>query len=155
MKKNIFILSGCFVLVDQLVKLLITNVLSSGNIVVIKNFFSLSLVKNTGAAWGIFSGNRWFLIIVTILSVFAIAKYFLLDLNVTKGEYIAYILLLGGIFGNLIDRILFGYVRDYLDFNFGSYNFPVFNIADAAIVIGVVIVVYQMVKNTIYQRSTK
>lgn len=155
MKKNIFILSGCFVLIDQLVKLMMTNILTNENIIIIKDFFSLTLVKNAGAAWGIFSGNRWFLIIVTILCVFAIAKYFLLDLNVTKGEYIAYVLLLGGIFGNLIDRIVFGYVRDYFDFNFGSYNFPVFNIADAAIVIGVVIVIYQMVKNTIYQRSTK
>lgn len=155
MKKNIFILSGCFIVVDQLIKILMTNILSSGSITVIKNFFSLTLVKNTGAAWGIFSGNRWFLIIVTILSIFAIAKYFLLDLNITKGEYVAYILLLGGIFGNLIDRIVFGYVKDYLDFTFVSYNFPVFNLADAAIVIGVVIVIYQMVKNTIYQRSTK
>ena len=155
MKKNIFILSGCFIVVDQLIKILMTNILSNGSITVIKNFFSLTLVKNTGAAWGIFSGNRWFLIIVTILSVFAIAKYFLLDLNITKGEYIAYILLLGGIFGNLVDRIIFGYVKDYLDFSFGNYNFPVFNLADAAIVIGVIIVIYQMVKNTIYQRSTK
>lgn len=155
MKKRIFILSGVIALVDQIVKLIIVNNVANQSVTVIDNFFQLSYVENTGAAWGIFSGTRWFLIIISILAIFAIIKYFILDINVTKMEFVGYALVLGGIIGNLIDRIIYGYVIDYAAFNFGTYQFPVFNIADSAIVIGVGLVVIHLMRNAIVTRKTR
>ncbi|MDD2203135.1 MAG: signal peptidase II [Bacilli bacterium] len=153
MKKHIFILSGVVALVDQVVKILASNFLAGNtSIPIIKDFFYLTYVENTGAAWGILSGNRYFLIIIAILAIYGIVKYFLLDVNITKLEFVAYSLILGGVIGNLIDRILYGFVVDYADFRFGDYNFPVFNIADAAIVIGAGLVIFHLIRNAVKQR---
>ncbi|MFA5409647.1 MAG: signal peptidase II [Bacilli bacterium] len=156
MKKQIFILSGIIAVIDQLVKVLVmTSSVGNISVPVVDNFFSLTYVENSGAAWGIFSGSRWFLIIISILSLYAIVKYFLLDIRVTRVEFVAYSLLLGGIIGNLIDRIVYGYVIDYADFRFGTYQFPVFNLADSAIVIGACLVIIHLIRNAIKQRSKK
>jgi signal peptidase II len=156
MKRRVFIFSGIVALVDQLVKLLVVSTLkTSGSIVVIQDFLNLTYVENDGAAWGIFSGNRWFLIIISIIAIYAVIKYFLLDVNVTKIEFTGYSLLLGGIIGNLIDRIFNGYIVDFIEFIFGNYHFPVFNIADMAIVIGVVMVIIYLMINAIKQRRKK
>lgn len=155
-KKRIYILSGIVALVDQIIKILAVNYLAGNDsIVIIKNFFYLTYVKNDGAAWGIFSGNRWFLIIISILAIYAVIKYFLLDVTITKIEFVAYGLLLGGIIGNLIDRILYGYVIDFADFQIGSYQYPVFNIADTAIVIGAGLVIFHLIRNAVKQRRKK
>jgi signal peptidase II len=155
-KKQIFILSGIIAVIDQLVKVLVmTSSVGNISVPVVDNFFSLTYVENSGAAWGIFSGSRWFLIIISILSLYAIVKYFLLDIRVTRVEFVAYSLLLGGIIGNLIDRIVYGYVIDYADFRFGTYQFPVFNLADSAIVIGACLVIIHLIRNAIKQRSKK
>jgi signal peptidase II len=154
-KKRIFILSGIIALIDQLVKITVTNSLVGEHIAVIKNFFYLTYVENTGAAWSMFSGNRWFLVIISILAIYAIIKYFLLDINITKVEFAAYGLMLGGIVGNLIDRILYGYVKDFFEFNFGSYQFPVFNVADTCIVVGALLVVVHLMRNAVTQRRKK
>jgi signal peptidase II len=154
MKKRIFALGGVIALIDQLIKLLVTNYLS-GSVAIINNFLYFTYVKNDGAAWGIFSGTRWFLIIMSILALYAIVKYFILDVQITKIEFVAYALLVGGIIGNLIDRVLYGYVTDYLDFRFGTYNFPVFNLADTAMVVGVSLIVLHLINNAIKQRRKK
>lgn len=152
-KKRIFILSGIVVLVDQVIKVLITNNLQGDNtIAVINNFLNLTYAENTGAAWGIFAGSRWFLIILSIIAIYMIIKYFLLDINITKIEFVAYALLLGGIVGNLIDRIIHGYVIDYIQVYLGNYQFPIFNIADSFMVIGVLLIVFHLVSNAIKQR---
>jgi signal peptidase II len=156
MKKSIFLLSGIVALIDQIVKLLAINYLAgASSVTVINNFFYLTYVENTGAAWGILSGNRWFLVIISILAIYAIIKYFLLDINIAKIEFVAYVLILGGIMGNMISRIIYGYVIDYTDFRFGTYQFPVFNIADTAMVIGVFLVISHLISNALKQRSQK
>lgn len=155
MKKRIFILSGIIALIDQIIKIIIANNLVGEKITIINNFFHLTYVENTGAAWGLFSGTRWFLIIISILAVYAIIKYFLLDVNITKIEFVGYSLILGGIIGNLIDRVILGHVVDYASFTFGTYEFPVFNIADASMVIGVVLVVIHLIGNAKNQRRRK
>ncbi|MFA6327404.1 MAG: signal peptidase II, partial [Bacilli bacterium] len=98
---------------------------------------------------------RWILIIASILGLYAIIKYFLLDNHITKTEVIGYSLVIGGIIGNLIDRIVYGHVIDFIDFRFGSYQFPLFNIADMCIVIGVFIIVVWLLKNSIIKRKIK
>lgn len=156
MKRKIFIWSVLVVLIDQLVKMLIINNLSSGDsISLIGNFFNITYVENVGAAWGLFAGSRWFLIIIALLATYAIIKYFLLDVVVTKIEFVSYILILGGIIGNMIDRIIRGYVIDYFEFNLGFYQFPVFNLADTAIVIGTGLVILHLIINALKQRRKK
>jgi len=149
MRKKIFIFSALVVLVDQLVKMLVMNFLSlNEQVMVIRNFFYLFYVHNEGAAWNIFSGNRYFLIIISILALYAIIKYFLLDVNITKIEFYGYFLILGGILGNFIDRVVYGYVIDYLSFHILSYNFPIFNIADSAIVIGSLLIMFHLFRKS-------
>lgn len=100
---------------------------------VIKNFFYLTLVYNRGAAFGIFKGKIIFFILVTILA--AVLIYINLRKHKSKNNYsynIALVLILAGGLGNLIDRIFYGHVIDFLDFRF----WPVFNVADSAITVG-------------------
>ena len=147
MKKNIFIWGFVIIIIDQLTKLLVSNNLKlNESIEVIRNFFYISYVHNEGAAWSIFHGNRWFLVIMSFIALYAVIKYFLLDINVTKAETVGYSLLLGGVVGNLIDRLVHGFVIDFFDFFILGYNFPVFNIADTCIVLGVIIVLWTLIK---------
>lgn len=108
---------------------------------VIDNFFYITYVKNEGAAWSILSGNRFFLIAVSIIALIFILSCILKEKTFGKLEGFSYGILLGGIVGNLFDRIVYGYVIDFLDFNIFGYNYPVFNIADCFIVIGVLIMI--------------
>jgi signal peptidase II len=149
MKKKVFIYAALIAIIDQLVKwLVVSNISLNRSIEVIKNTFYISYVHNEGAAWNVFSGNRWFLIIISILAIYAIIKYFLLDVKITRIELVGYALLLGGVVGNLIDRLFRGYVVDYLDTFLFGYNYPVFNIADTCIVVGFLIAIYQLIKGT-------
>lgn len=140
-------MSFIVVLIDQLLKIfLASSIATNGDIVIIKNIFSLTYLENTGAAWGNLSGSGWFLIIMSLFAVYAIIKYFLLDVNITKIELVSYGLLLGGIVGNLIDRVIHGYVIDFINLEFLPYQFPIFNIADSAIVIGSILIIYSLMK---------
>jgi signal peptidase II len=102
-------------------------------------FFSLSYVENLGAGFGIFQGQKLFLIIVSVVALAVIAVY---SPKISgKGTQSALGMMAGGILGNLVDRILKGYVVDFLDFFVGSYHWPAFNIADSALCIGAVLLV--------------
>jgi len=102
---------------------------------VIKNFFHIRLVHNTGAAFGLFGKHPYLFVIIAVLALILIS-YFLIRrshiLNV--GERIALCFMMGGTLGNLTDRIRFGYVIDFIDFRI----WPVFNLADSFISIGAV-----------------
>lgn len=128
---------------DQLSKEWILRNLSLGayfppeNIEVIPGFFHIVHLGNTGAAWGMFEGMSFWLGLVAIAALGAILIFRrqlhleLLPVQISFG------LLSGGIVGNLIDRMRHGYVVDFLDFHFGSFVWPAFNIADAGICLGV------------------
>ena len=140
--KKLAIISLVCIIIDQIIKVVITtNVEFAHSINVINNFFRITYLQNTGAAWSILSGNRILLIIVTIIALGIIYYVFLKDKKIKNYESILLGLLLGGIIGNLIDRVRFGYVIDYLDFNIFSYHYPVFNFADICIVISIIILV--------------
>ncbi|HEY8240202.1 MAG TPA: signal peptidase II, partial [Kiritimatiellia bacterium] len=104
---------------------------------VIPGFFNLTFVTNTGAAWGIFGGqNHWlsaFSVVMLLVMVF-FRRHFLND---TWDHKLALGLMIGGIIGNLLDRVRLGFVTDFLDFYIGQSHFPAFNIADSAICVGV------------------
>ena len=137
--KKLAIISLISVMIDQVIKVIITtNMEFAHSINVITNFFRITYLQNTGAAWSILSGNRIFLVIITLIALYVIYYFFIKDKNLKKYETFLYGMLIGGILGNLIDRIRFGYVVDYLDFNIASYHYPVFNFADICIVVSII-----------------
>lgn len=148
--KKIIPISIICLLLDQISKLLITNnLVINETYIVINNFFNITLVHNDGAAWSILSGNRLLLIIISFIALLIIYFLFIRNKKLTKLETIIYGMLIGGIIGNLIDRILYGYVIDFFDFKLFSYNYPVFNIADCCIVIAVILLIIDVVKEGI------
>ncbi|MCE5189262.1 MAG: signal peptidase II [Eubacteriales bacterium] len=138
-----FILIVVLLGIDQASKYLIQIYLSpiGSSIPVIPGLFRLTNVHNIGAAWGMLEGFRWLFIPLTIL-VAAALVYLLIRFRkrVTVFSRITLVLLFSGAVGNLIDRILLVYVRDFLDFS-ALYNFPVFNVADSCLTIGCILLI--------------
>lgn len=152
--KKLLLISVVSILLDQIIKLLITsNINLNTSIEVINNFFYITNVNNYGAAWSILNGNRWFLIIIGIATLIFLYIIFLKNKKLNKSEIITYGLLIGGIIGNLIDRIIYGYVIDYLDFYVLNYDYPVFNFADICIVISIISLIYLNLKGGVYDNS--
>src|SRR5574344_762059 len=137
----ILIVSIIVILLDQGIKIAITNIGLNNSIVIIKKIFSFTYVNNYGAARSILEGSRLLLIILAIAILLVIYIGFIKDKKLTKIKNISYGLLIGGIVGNLLDRIIHGYVIDYLDFNILGYNYPIFNLADSCIVISIFILI--------------
>jgi signal peptidase II len=131
-------LSFSIALIDQATKLLVcSNFFRGDYISVIPGFWDLRYIQNTGAAWGILSGfNRW-LILLSVAMVIVIIKLRHYFLSSTPVHRIVMGLMIGGIVGNLVDRLKFGYVVDFLDFHWHGHPFPAFNVADSAICMGV------------------
>lgn len=110
-----------------------------GSIPVIEGFFHLVHVGNTGAAWSLFAGQSYLLAALAVATLAAIFVWRrALELHHPRVQ-LAFGLLTGGVVGNLLDRVRHGHVVDFLDFHFGSYVYPTFNIADSGICIGVVL----------------
>ena len=119
-------------------KLIATKMTLDQEISVIGNFFLITSHRNRGAAFGILQEQRIFFIIITVIIVSGLIWYIQASRKVAHPRLLMGLgLVLGGAIGNFIDRARFGEVVDFLKFNFGSYTFPIFNIADSAIVIGV------------------
>lgn len=126
-------------IVDYVTKKAIATQMKLGDkISVIGDFFLITSHRNKGAAFGILQGQRTFFLIITCAVVLGIIVY--MYMNRRSGKpllLVALGLVLGGAVGNFLDRALYGEVVDFLQFNFGSYMFPIFNVADMGIVIGV------------------
>ena len=139
MRKKIFIISSIILFIDIISKrLVIGSLLVSESISIIDNFFRITYALNTGVAFSMIEGYVGFIIIMTVIVIMMIFKY-VKNNNISKYEEIGYSFILGGAIGNLLDRVIYGYVIDFLDFNIFGYDFPIFNIADSFIVIGVLI----------------
>lgn len=146
MSKKIYILAISIFIIDQLSKSIISTYLKlNQSIEVIKDFFYLRYINNTGASWGILSNSRILLIILSLIAIIILIRY-MYSFKETKLNYIGFGFLLGGILGNLSDRLLHGYVKDFLDFIIFNYDFPVFNIADIFIVLGVIILIISIIR---------
>lgn len=135
---------------DQLTKLWIVQRLpfgvygeASGAIRVVKNFFYLVHVGNTGAAWSMFSGQSAILAVLAGATIFAI--YFWREALGLRARFtqISFGLLCGGIVGNLVDRVVHGHVIDFIDLHFGSYTYPTFNVADSGLCVGVILYLWK------------
>lgn len=146
MNKKILIIAIVALALDQISKVITGMFLTlNQSIKVIPNFFYLTLVHNEGAAWGLFSNTKFIIAIGTIIALILI-YHFIYCFKQNKRNTLAFGLLIGGLGGNLIDRVLFGYVRDFLDFYIFNYDYPVFNIADICIVIGVILLIIAVLK---------
>ena len=108
------------------------------SITIIPKFFSITYVRNTGAAFSIMENSRILFIIIGLLSIYLIWRYLIKDKKLNNFYITSYSMLIGGIIGNMIDRIIYGYVIDYLSFNIFGYGFPIFNLADSFIVVSII-----------------
>ena len=129
-------------IIDFISKLLVCHYLfTNESIILINNFLSITYVKNAGAAWSIFDDKSFVVLILSGIIILGIICYIVKEKPSHNLEKIAYSFILGGAIGNFIDRIVYGYVIDFIDINILGYNYPIFNLADVFIVIGVVLLV--------------
>jgi signal peptidase II len=133
---HFFLISATILILDQYTKYLIKSHLSAFEVVGISPFFNIVYVENTGSAFGMFKnlGNAFF-ITIAILATIAVTFLIVRDSN----NRVSFSLILGGAMGNLADRIVYGYVVDFLDLHAGKYHWPAFNIADSALTVGIVL----------------
>lgn len=146
-------IAAALLALDQLSKAWIVSALpfptygKPNAIEVIEDVFHLVHVGNTGAAWSLFTGQSMFLAALaaaTLLAIFIWRQALGLRDRVSQ---IAFGLLCGGIAGNLIDRLVYGHVIDFVDLHFGSYVYPTFNIADSGICVGVILYLWHSLRN--------
>ncbi len=129
------------VLLDQLSKHYILQFFPIGSSFnVIKNFFYITHATNTGVSFGMFKGFNMLFVVVSVLALLFFIRLF----NNNKKYWLQITLICAGIIGNLIDRLTLGYVVDFIDFKF----FPIFNLADSAISIGVIWLIIITMKNS-------
>ena len=146
MKKEPYIIALFFFLLDFISKQVIIHTIPlNESIKVIDKFFYLTYVRNKGAAFSILQDRRILLLIISVIALFLINKYMNKE-ELNKLESISYGMIIGGIIGNLFDRVFNSYVIDFLDFKIFGYNYPVFNLADSFIVIGIIIMIILSIK---------
>lgn len=142
MKKLIYIIAIVGVFIDQISKILVDNLMNFGeNIFIIPDLFSFRYIRNTGAAWGMFSNNTIVLAVISVVFLYFVIKYVNETKDMNKLNIVSFGFIIGGIIGNLIDRLFRSFVIDFLSFNIFGYNFPVFNIADILIVVAVILLI--------------
>lgn len=151
--KRLTIYSMIFLIIDLIVKIIVVNFMKVyDTIKVIPNFFSIMYVRNTGAAFSILEDSRLFFIIITFIALICIYLFFIKDKILRKYQIFCYSMLIGGIIGNFVDRVIYGYVVDYLSFNIFGYNFPVFNLADMFIVVAIILLILNEVRKSLCER---
>lgn len=143
LKSKAFSLILLVYLLDQFTKYLAIKFLSPDRFIKILPFLNLVYVENTGTAFGMFKflGSEFFILIALIATVFIFYLFFKDSKN-----YFVYSLLIAGALGNITDRIVYGYVIDFIDLHAWGYHWPAFNIADSAISIGIVLFIYKSFK---------
>ncbi|WP_123040469.1 signal peptidase II [Cohnella candidum] len=140
---------------DQITKKIVSGTMQVGDqISVIGEFFKIQLYKNNGAAFSMLPNQQLFFIVITTAVVIGIIWYIQRNRNSGRTLLLAALgLILGGAIGNLFDRALYGEVVDFFKLTFGSYIFPIFNIADIGINIGVVLILLDTILDGRYKRT--
>lgn len=134
-----FILAVLLFLLDQSTKTLIKLYLHPFEIIKILPFLNIVYVENTGSAFGMLKGlGNAFFVIVSIIAVFFVTYLLVKE----QENRVCYSFILGGAAGNLADRLIYGYVIDFLDLHIAGAHWPVFNIADAGLTIGIILLFY-------------
>lgn len=143
---SLLLISLLVIAIDQLFKFTMLQVLVYGDsIPIINNFFSLTLVYNTGAAFGILQGWQGLFLVLPVLTAVLILFLYIKSKD-KRGLLFPLGLLLGGTLGNFIDRLRVGYVIDFFDLYYRSWHWPAFNIADSCICFGVLLLFFQLTR---------
>jgi signal peptidase II len=144
MKMIYYVIALFVIAIDQISKWLIVKNMELGtSIPIIDNVLYITSHRNRGAAWGILENKMWFFYIITVVFVVFIVFYMKKYAKTDKLLGISLGLILGGAIGNFIDRVFRQEVVDFIHVYIFSYNYPVFNIADSALCIGVVLIIIQ------------
>ena len=144
---RIYVIAFIAIVLDQLTKWLVVQHMEQGeSIPIIENFFYLTSHRNTGAAWGILAGQMTFFYIITVIVIGFIVYYIHKYAKDSKWLGFSLALVLGGAIGNFIDRLFRKEVVDFFDFYIFNYNYPIFNIADSCLVIGVIMLMILTIK---------
>jgi signal peptidase II len=132
---------------DQATKQVISARFTPGeSISVLGDFLRLTLVHNTGAAFGLFPGSRVPFIIVSVLAIAVVLHLFFRETYRSVLNRVLLGCILGGAIGNLIDRVRLGWVVDFIDVGIGTTRWPVFNVADSAVTIGVILLAWNLAR---------
>ena len=146
LNKKTYIIAVLVLIINQVSKSLVEIFLNlHENFTVIKNFFYITIAHNTGGAWSIFSNHSYLFIVASVIAILLLIKFMFGFKNNFRNN-LAFGFLFGGIFSNLADRVFLGYVRDFLNFKLFGYDYPIFNIADVTIVVGVLLLVVAVIK---------
>ena len=141
MKRKLLFIVGIVLFLDLLSKYLIFSLLDlNTKYSLVNNFFSIYPIENSGAAFSFFSNSNLFLISVSVIILVYLCIY-IYKQEISLFNLVSYYLLIGGLLGNLFDRIVYHCVRDFISFRIFSYDFAIFNIADIAIVMGVIFII--------------
>lgn len=133
---------------DQLTKFIIRTQMTLGeSFAVVPKFLYITSHRNNGAAWGILSGKMTFFYIITIIVLIVLIVFYIKEAKNNMLMQIAISLLFSGALGNFIDRVSSGEVVDFIDTVIFGYDFPIFNIADASLTIGVVLLIIVLLKD--------
>ena len=140
------VLCAIFVAIDQVSKIYFANLHNAvGNTMVIDGFFYFTHTMNTGAAWSFLADVWWGQIFFKVITVIALGGFVCLwVISIKKKSWwlsVGFAFIVGGTIGNFIDRLIFDGVRDFIGLIFGSYKFPVFNLADAFLVVGIIMLI--------------
>ena len=147
-KQKIYSIASIVIMVDLILKFIVSSKLVENDIIkVIPNFFSIYYLKNTGAAFSILQDSTAFLVILSALILLVLNNYIDKEKDLNKISEIPLGMVIGGIFGNMIDRIINHSVTDFISFRIFNYNFPVFNIADIGITVGVFLLLISVLKD--------
>lgn len=147
-KQKIYSIATIVIMVDLILKFIVSAKLVENDIIkVIPNFFSIYYLKNTGAAFSILQDSTVFLVILSALILLVLNNYIDKEKDLNRISEISLGMVIGGIFGNMIDRIINHSVTDFISFRIFNYNFPVFNIADIGITVGVFLLLISVLKD--------
>lgn len=148
-KKEVIVMIGIIgslFLADQITKFIANFTMMEGqNYEIIDNFFYFTYVHNDGMAWSLFRGMRWLFVICTILAIGVMFYFFCMTKKHEVLTRYGLVVVLGGTLGNLVDRIFLGYVRDFIHFYIYNYDFPIFNVADIAVVLGIGMIILEII----------
>ena len=160
---SVLLLCAFLIFLDQWTKVHFKNLyLEKGVTVIIDNFFRLTYTVNTGAAWSFLEGVSWaqtfFKVLTAVALVCFCGLYFIACKKRYKWLQFSVGIIISGTLGNFIDRLLYSGVTDFISFQFGSYFFPVFNIADICLTVGIIMLLVHFLfidENAIFKRVKK
>ncbi|MGX0910118.1 signal peptidase II [Staphylococcus caprae] len=154
MKKKYYIgisllIAILIIIFDQVSKWIIATSMKIGDSYeVIPQFLNITSHRNNGAAWGILSGKMGFFYIITLVILVVLVLFYIKEAKYNLFMQVAISLLFAGALGNFIDRVFNGEVVDFIDTYIFGYDFPIFNIADSSLTIGVIFVIIALLKDT-------